>query len=81
FVDDSAQSLTDELAKGPAVVTNRYQDYQQMIGNIPKTTRFFLIAGQLDETDLSDGTVPFNSAFPVYALMKQRANEKEEKEV
>lgn len=81
FVDDSAQSLTDELAKGPAVVSNRYQDYQQMIGNIPITTRFFLIAGQLDETDLSDGTVPLNSALAVYALLKQRGNEIEEKVV
>ena len=32
FVDDSGQSLTEELAKGPAVVSSRYQDYQQMIG-------------------------------------------------
>ncbi|AII39863.1 MULTISPECIES: alpha/beta fold hydrolase [Enterococcus] len=79
FVDDSGQSLTEELAKGPAVVSSRYQDYQQMIGNMPTTTRFFLIAGQLDEADLSDGTVPLNSALAVYALLKQHGNEVEEK--
>ncbi len=40
-----------------------------------------MIAGQLDETDLSDGTVPLNSALAVYALLKQRGNEIEEKVV
>ena len=50
-----------------------------MIGNLPTTTRFFLIAGQLDEADLSDGTVPLNSALAVYALLKQHGNEVEEK--
>ncbi|MGC3085761.1 alpha/beta hydrolase, partial [Enterococcus faecium] len=47
----------------------------------PITTRFFLIAGQLDETELSDGTVPLNSALADYALLKQRGNEIEEKVV
>ncbi len=36
---------------------------------------------KLDETDLSDGTVPLNSALAVYALLKQRGNEIEEKVV
>lgn len=78
FVDDSAQSLTAELSDGPAVVSSRYQDYQQMIGNVPVSTRFLLIAGQLNESDLGDGTVPVNSALAVYALLEQNGNEVKE---
>lgn len=79
FVDDSAQSLTDELENGPAVVSSRYQDYQQLMGNIPTDTQFLLLAGQLSATDLSDGTVPLSSALAVYALLQQHGNKIEEK--
>ncbi|MGX7173130.1 alpha/beta fold hydrolase [Enterococcus ratti] len=74
FEEDSTQNLVDELKNGPAVVSNRYQDYQQLIGNIPTTTQILLLAGQLSDTDLSDGTVPLNSALAVYALLKQHGN-------
>lgn len=75
FVDDSGQSVTDELTNGPAVVSSRYQDYQTLVGNLPTTTQVLLIAGQISETDVSDGTVPVNSALAVYALIKQHGNE------
>ncbi|MBF8807426.1 MAG: alpha/beta fold hydrolase [Enterococcus lacertideformus] len=79
FEDDGGQSLADELKNGPAIMSSRYQDYQQLIGNVPTTTQFLLVAGQLSETDLSDGTVPLNSALAVYALLKQHGNVVEEK--
>lgn len=74
FEDNSAQNLTDELENGPAVVSSRYQDYQQLINNVPTTTEFLLLAGQLSDTDLSDGTVPLSSALAVYALLNQHGN-------
>ena len=74
FVDDSGQNLADLLENGPAVVSSRYQDYQTMIGNLPTDTQFLLVAGQLSEVELSDGTVPLNSALAVYALLKQHGN-------
>ncbi|MGM0172270.1 hypothetical protein IGJ39_002379 [Enterococcus sp. AZ140] len=74
FVDDSGQNLADLLENGPTVVSSRYQDYQTMIGNLPTDTQFLLVAGQLSEVELSDGTVPLNSALAVYALLKQHGN-------
>ncbi|PTO35215.1 hypothetical protein C6P52_15060 [Enterococcus mundtii] len=74
FVDDSGQNLADLLGNGPTVVSSRYQDYQTMIGNLPTNTQFLLVAGQLSEVELSDGTVPLNSALAVYALLKQHGN-------
>ncbi|GMC01528.1 alpha/beta fold hydrolase [Enterococcus thailandicus] len=79
FTDDSAQTLTDERANGPAVTSSRYQDYQQMIDNVPTQTKVLLIAGQLSQTDLSDGTVPLNSALAVFALLTQHGNQVKEK--
>ncbi|MBO0480817.1 alpha/beta fold hydrolase [Candidatus Enterococcus courvalinii] len=78
FVDDSAQTLSDELVNGPAVTSSRYQDYQQMIDHVPTQTKVMLIAGQLSQTDLSDGTVPLNSALAVFALLTQHGNQVEE---
>lgn len=46
---------------------------------MPTTTQILLIAGQVSETDLSDGTVPLSSALAVYALLKQHGNQVEEK--
>ena len=63
------------------MTTSRYQDYQQLIGNVPTTTQFLLVGGQLSETDASDGTVPLSSALAVYALLKQNGNPVEEKVV
>ena len=74
FVDDSGQNLADLLENGPTVVSSRYQDYQTMIGNLSTDTQFLLVAGQLSEVELSDGTVPLNSALAVYALLKQHGN-------
>ncbi|WP_411161380.1 alpha/beta fold hydrolase [Enterococcus mundtii] len=74
FVDDSGQNLADLLENGPTVVSSRYQDYQTMVGNLPTNTQFLLIAGQLSEVELSDGTVPLNSALAVDALLKQHGN-------
>ena len=81
FEENSTQSLNDMLKNGPAVTTSRYQDYQQLIGNVPTTTQFLLVGGQLSETDASDGTVPLSSALAVYALLKQNENPVEEKVV
>ena len=81
FEENSTQSLNDMLKNGPAVTTSRYQDYQQLIGNVPTTTQFLLVGGQLSETDASDGTVPLSSALAVYALLKQNGNPVEEKVV
>ena len=72
FEENSTQSLNDMLKNGPAVTTSRYQDYQQLIDNVPATTQFLLVGGQLSETDASDGTVPLSSALAVYALLKAK---------
>lgn len=79
FEENNGQSISDELANGPAIASSRYQDYQRLIGNVPTTTQILLIAGQVSETDLSDGTVPLSSALAVYALLKQHGNQVEEK--
>ena len=81
FEENSTQSLNDMLKNGPAVTTSRYQDYQQLIGNVPTTIQFLLVGGQLSETDASDGYVPLSSALAVYALLKQNENPVEEKVV
>ena len=79
FEENNGQSISDELANGPAIASSRYQDYQRLIRNVPTTTQILLIAGQVSETDLSDGTVPLSSALAVYALLKQHGNQVEEK--
>ena len=63
FIDTSAQqTIAEELKNGPTEVTDRYQDYQQLVESIPTTIPFLLIGGQLSETELSDGPVPLTSA-------------------
>lgn len=74
FLENADQTIEDELATGPVEKADRYQDYQQMIGNLPTNTQILLIAGQLSPEDLSDGTVPLTSAVAVYSLLKAQGN-------
>jgi len=66
----TSQTLDDLLRNGPTEYSARYQDYQAMMPTMP-TFAVQLIAGQLSEMDLSDGTVPLSSALSVYALLKE----------
>lgn len=75
FVEESGtQTAEDVLENGPSVISSRYQDYQQNIQNLPSSVSILLIGGQLNDTDLSDGTVPLNSSLAVASLLKQNGN-------
>ena len=72
FLENQGQSKEDLLKNGPRDVSEQLTNYQQLITNIPETTKFLLIAGQLSEEDLSDGTVPLSSGIGVYQLLEQQ---------
>lgn len=75
FVDSTqSQSLEEVLANGPTELSTRYTDFQSGITNIPKQIRFLLIAGQLSDSEYTDGTVPLTSALAVHGLLKNNAN-------
>lgn len=67
------QSLDDLLENGPDNLSERYQDFEELTPQVSQDTTLLLIAGQLSESDFSDGTVPLTSALAVYSLLK--ANE------
>ncbi|MGM0125403.1 hypothetical protein IGI37_002802 [Enterococcus sp. AZ194] len=74
---DETPSLTilnEELTNGPTNKSARYQEYQQTIGQISTDIAVLLVAGQLSDSDLSDGTVPLGSALAVNALLTQNGN-------
>ncbi len=71
FTDTSdSQSLEELLDNGPAVASDRYLDYQNLIVNSTLSIPVTLMAGQLSSEDLSDGTVSVTSALSVYQLLK-----------
>ncbi|AYW48140.1 hypothetical protein C7K38_06995 [Tetragenococcus osmophilus] len=67
------QSLDDLLDNGPEELSERYQDFEELTPQISQDTKILLIAGQLSESDFSDGMVPLTSALSVYPLLE--ANE------
>ena len=78
FLEDDEQTLEDLLTSGPTVVGETLENYTNLVGNIPKETSFYLIGGQLSESELTDGTVPLNSSLGVYSLLaSQGLNVKE----
>lgn len=64
------QSLEDLLTDGPDSVGERYQDFEALTPQISKDTPILLIAGQLNKTEYTDGTVPLSSALSIYPLLK-----------
>lgn len=76
--NDPNQTLADERENGPNSTSSRYQDYQQLIGNLPTDVSFLLLAGQLAADDPSDGTVSLTSSLAVEALLKQNGNQVQE---
>lgn len=68
------QTEESVLNNGPQVISSRFQDFQGSISNFSPNIPCMLIAGQLSETQLDDGTVPMTSALSVYPLLKQNGN-------
>lgn len=71
---ESSESRDDVLNKGPNVQSSRYTDYQNGIANVPNNLPVLLLAGKLDASTASDGTVPLNSALATYSLLKAHGN-------
>ena len=74
--DDTAnnQSINDLLQNGPNTQASRYVDYSNGINNVPSELPILLLAGKLNESDMSDGTVPLSSALATYSLLKSHGN-------
>lgn len=74
--DDTAnnQSIDDLLQNGPNTLASRYVDYSKGINNVPNKLPVLLLAGKLNENDMSDGTVPLSSALAAYSLLKTHGN-------
>lgn len=71
---ESAESIDDVLANGPAVEASRYTDYSNGIENVPSKLPILLLAGKLNADTATDGTVPLNSALATYSLLKAHGN-------
>ena len=74
--DDTAnnQSIDGLLQNGPNTQASRYVDYSNGINNVPNKLPVLLLAGKLNENDMSDGTVPLSSALAAYSLLKTHGN-------
>jgi uncharacterized alpha/beta hydrolase family protein len=72
FIDTSTQqSLDDLLNNGPIEISPRLQELQSLIQQQHTDLSVELIAGQLSDTDLSDGTVPTTSALAIQHLLTE----------
>lgn len=75
FVDTgTSQSIDDLLANGPSEFSDRLNDFYTFAPSISVPT-IQLIAGQISDTDLSDGTVPLGSALAIYHLMQEQGTD------
>lgn len=75
FIETGEQNTEDILANGPTETSEQLANYINLSDNIPNDTPFLLIAGELSETDKSDGTVPLSSALGIYSLLQSKNNE------
>lgn len=74
FIETGEQSTEDILANGPSEMSEQLANYVYLSDNIPLDTSFLLIAGELSDTDKSDGTVPLSSGLGIYSLLKNKNN-------
>ncbi|HIY57535.1 MAG TPA: alpha/beta hydrolase [Candidatus Tetragenococcus pullicola] len=65
-----SQTLEELIENGPSVASARYQDYQNLISNIPTDIPMTIMAGQLSSNEFTDGTVSVTSALSVYQLLQ-----------
>ncbi len=72
FTDTAAsQSLEDEIQQGPAVKNPRYSEIFEVGSQFPADLPLLVVAGQLSDEELSDGTVPLTSALAGIAPLRQ----------
>lgn len=71
FVDDNKQLERELLEKGPRQISEQLANYENLVSALDKESSFFLIGGQISETQQSDGTVPLNSSLGIYSLLAQ----------
>lgn len=80
FVDLSkGESIEDVLNNGPKVQSERYTDYLSGIKKVSKDMKVMIIAGDIEDGSLSDGTVPVADALSVVSLLKAHGNDVQEK--
>lgn len=70
FIDTSSrQTITDLVTNGPTEASPRYQELQGLLKQGGHRLPIELIAGQLSDEELSDGTVPTTSALAINHLL------------
>lgn len=75
FIELAEGETVDSVVnEGPVTFSERFAEYQQNIANVPQTTQFLLIAGDLDDGTSSDGMVPTESAVAVAQLLRGNGN-------
>ncbi|MTD41425.1 alpha/beta hydrolase [Erwinia sp. CPCC 100877] len=80
FVELSqGETLEDVLTNGPAVQSDRYIDLASGITKVATTMQTLIIAGDLQDGSLSDGTVPAADALSTVAMLKNHGNAVSEK--
>jgi uncharacterized alpha/beta hydrolase family protein len=80
FVELSqGETMEELLANGPSVQSERYADLASGIANVSPEMQVLLIAGDLQDGSLSDGTVPESDALSTVALLKNHGNPVTEK--
>jgi uncharacterized alpha/beta hydrolase family protein len=80
FVELSqGESMEELLTNGPSVQSERYADLAGGIANVSPEMQVLLIAGDVQDGSLSDGTVPEADALSTAALLKNHGNSVTEK--
>lgn len=73
------ETLDTVIANGPTIQSERYADYVAGMEQVANEMKVLLIAGDVGDGSLSDGTVPVTDALSVMSLFKSHGNQVKEK--
>lgn len=75
----SEESVDSVIANGPSIQSERYADYASGMDQVTSDMHVLIIAGDVEDGSLSDGTVLVTDALSVVSLFKKQGNQVQEK--
>lgn len=75
----SDESVDSVIANGPSIQSERYADYVSGMDQVTSNMQVLIIAGDVEDGGLSDGTVVVTDALSVVSVFKNHGNQVQEK--
>lgn len=75
----SDESVDSVIANGPSIQSERYADYVSGMDQVTSNMQVLIIAGDVEDGGLSDGTVLVTDALSVVSVFKNHGNQVQEK--